>query len=101
MRNIKTGCVLECYYDKGLGCCGSCFRTLEEIAEAGKRKKKNMDYSDLIKHHLLEIVEDMEDEGMNLLDEVYVMQWIYPEKPEVKFTLYIGNEEKLDFEGVH
>lgn len=36
----KTECVLECYYDKELKCCGSCFRTLEEIAEAGKRKKE-------------------------------------------------------------
>lgn len=35
----KTPCILECYYDKELQCCGSCFRTLEEIAEAGKRKK--------------------------------------------------------------
>ena len=35
----KSPCVLECYYDKELQCCGSCFRTLEEIAEAGKRKK--------------------------------------------------------------
>jgi predicted Fe-S protein YdhL (DUF1289 family) len=37
--NVK--CNLECYYDKELKCCGSCFRTLEEIAEAGKRKKND------------------------------------------------------------
>lgn len=37
----KTLCILECYYDKELQCCGSCFRTLEEIAEAGKRKKND------------------------------------------------------------
>lgn len=36
---LKSPCILECYYDKELQCCGSCFRTLEEIAEAGKRKK--------------------------------------------------------------
>ena len=37
----KTPCILECYYDKELQCCGSCFRTLEEIAEVGKRKKND------------------------------------------------------------
>jgi predicted Fe-S protein YdhL (DUF1289 family) len=36
---FKTPCILECYYDKELQCCGSCFRTLNEIAEAGKKKK--------------------------------------------------------------
>ena len=35
----KSDCILECFYDKELGCCGSCFRTLEEIAEAGRKKK--------------------------------------------------------------
>lgn len=60
-----------------------------------------MDYSDLIKHHLLEIVEDLEEDGMNVLEEVYVMQWTYKEKPDVKFTLYIGSEDKIDVEGVH
>ena len=37
----KTPCILECYYDKELQCCGSCFRTLDEIAEAGKRRKND------------------------------------------------------------
>lgn len=35
----KSDCILECFYDKELGCCGSCFRTLEEIAEAGRKRK--------------------------------------------------------------
>lgn len=38
----KTDCILECYYDKELQACGSCYRTLEEIAEAGKRKRKKL-----------------------------------------------------------
>lgn len=38
-ENVKTECILGCYYDKELKCCGSCFRTLEEIADTGKRKK--------------------------------------------------------------
>lgn len=42
MRNIKTECILECYYDKELKCCGSCFRTLDEIAEAGKKKNNKL-----------------------------------------------------------
>ena len=37
---VKSECVLECYYDHVLQCCGSCFRTLEEIAEAGRLKGK-------------------------------------------------------------
>jgi predicted Fe-S protein YdhL (DUF1289 family) len=45
---LKTECILECYYDKELQCCGSCFRTLEEIAEAGKRKKMINDNTDII-----------------------------------------------------
>ena len=40
---VRTSCILECYHDKELQCCGSCFRTLAEIAEAGKRKKANGD----------------------------------------------------------
>ena len=36
---FKIPCVLECYYDKELQCCGSCYRTLEEIAEAGREAK--------------------------------------------------------------
>lgn len=35
----KTPCILECYYDKELQCCGSCFRTLEDIAAAGREVK--------------------------------------------------------------
>ena len=38
---FKTPCILECYYDKELQCCGGCFRTLDEIAEAGKKKNEN------------------------------------------------------------
>ena len=34
-------CILECYYDHELKACCSCFRTLEEIAEAGRRLKDN------------------------------------------------------------
>lgn len=43
-KGVKTPCVLECYYDKELQCCGSCFRTLEDIREAGiifKNQRKN------------------------------------------------------------
>ena len=34
-------CISECFYDKELQACGSCYRTLEEIAEAGKQKKED------------------------------------------------------------
>lgn len=33
-------CILKCYYDKELQCCGSCFRTLEEIKECGNKEKR-------------------------------------------------------------
>lgn len=38
----KTDCILECFYDKEIGACGSCYRTLDEIAEAGKAKKEKI-----------------------------------------------------------
>lgn len=37
---VKTPCILECYYDKELQCCGSCFRTLDEIRLEGKKEKE-------------------------------------------------------------
>ena len=33
-------CFQECFYDKELKACGSCYRTLEEIANAGREKKE-------------------------------------------------------------
>lgn len=32
-------CNLNCFYDKELKVCGGCDRTLEQIAEAGRKKK--------------------------------------------------------------
>ena len=37
---ISKKCILKCYYDKELQCCGSCFRTLEEIKECGNKEKR-------------------------------------------------------------
>lgn len=37
----STECILECFYDHELKACGSCFRTLQEIAEAGRSKLKD------------------------------------------------------------
>jgi len=39
LREEKTECVQECFYDKELQTCGSCYRTLVDIAEAGRAKK--------------------------------------------------------------
>ena len=33
-------CFQECFYDKELKACGSCYRTLDEIAKAGREKKE-------------------------------------------------------------
>ena len=33
-------CLQECFYDKELKACGSCYRTLEEIAKAGRERKE-------------------------------------------------------------
>ena len=33
-------CFQDCSYDKELKACGSCYRTLEEIAKAGRERKE-------------------------------------------------------------
>lgn len=40
MKLNKTPCVAECFYDKELEACGSCYRTLEEIKNAHVRFKQ-------------------------------------------------------------
>lgn len=38
--NYSTDCIAECFFDKQLNTCGSCFRTLEQIAAVGIEKKR-------------------------------------------------------------
>lgn len=40
---IIKECTLECFYDKEIDACGSCLRSLQEIAEAGRERKQQED----------------------------------------------------------
>lgn len=42
----STECIAECFFDKQINACGSCYRTLEQIAAAGRDKKRREEEDD-------------------------------------------------------
>ena len=47
-----------------------------------------------LKEQILAIMEDIREEGYDLQDDVFVLQWRYDEEPDVNISLYIGYNEQ-------
>jgi hypothetical protein len=52
--------------------------------------------NDSLKDYALSIIDDLEEDGYNLEDGAWLLQWKYDERPDVKVTLIVGDYEDIE-----
>ncbi len=51
---------------------------------------------DSLKDYALSLIEDLEEEGYDLTEGSWILSWHYDERPDIKITLIIGNDEEIE-----
>ena len=60
---------------------------------------KDIDMSnnnDSLKQYALSIIDDLEEDGADLVGGAYILQWKYDERPDINVTLVLGEFEYIE-----